>query len=396
MKDFVLKSSFNDKKDNIRKISMPFDILAESKGKENNERRMVVFLGENFKQLPGTDLEESWRLINLCLNYVRRECTGYDLYYKPHPKIVEENEAEFLDLSGFKIVGNTVAELFYLKNIKKIKYVFASCSMASRTAYGMGLNSYTFMNIVGTSFDSRTFKGFREFNKDMPPEFFINNFSQPIKENKRLFDDGGLLKGSIQKILSQKTGTVWILFEDPGNISQAAVTARIIKTIEPGRPVKAIIIKHHRWEIVPIEDIKDFFDEIRFIPKIRQSMRPAKILRTIKAALEIRRFPIELNDIIIGIPGLGFSANCFFSYFSKNFKIAMFAQDTFDTWFEERIYSRADFRTRPGALLFSLIVEPLLGLERDFFLEGKQRIFNVGRYAHPINDIYDYVWVFDW
>ena len=267
--------------------------------------------------------------------------------------------------------------------------------MASRTAYNMGLNSYTFMNVVGKSFDPETILGFREFNKDMPPEFFIDDLSQPIKENKKSFDDGGLLKKSVEKIISQKSGDIWILFEDPGNIAQAAVIARIIKTIDPVRRVRTTIVRHHRWSVVPSENLKEFFDEIKFVPKIRHSMRPAKIWRAIKAALEIKKFPVKPDDIIIGIPGLGFSANCFFSYFPNNLKVAMLSQDTMDC-FEEKIYSRADFRTRPGALLFSFIVEPMLGLERDFFLEGKQRIFNAGSYVRSINDIYDYVWVFDY
>src|SRR3989344_4255754 len=196
MGDFILKRHINDKKNNIQKMIVPFGVLDGGGSVENDERRMIVFLGDNFKDLPGTDLKEARRITNLCLDYVRRECAGYDLCYKPHPKIVAEDEAKLLDLSGFRIESSIVAELFYIKNIKKIKYVFAGCSMASRTAYNLGLNSYTFMNVVGKSFDPETILGFREFNKDMPPEFFIDDLSQPIKENKKSFDDGGLLKKS--------------------------------------------------------------------------------------------------------------------------------------------------------------------------------------------------------
>ncbi|MEK7151730.1 MAG: hypothetical protein AAB784_03400 [Patescibacteria group bacterium] len=399
MKDFILKRNINDSKDNIRKFSVPIDILnvlAKNVGGENNERKMVVFLGDNFKDLMGTDLKETMRITNLCLDYIRRECVGYDLCYKPHPKIVPEDEADLLDLSGFRIESSIVAELFYIKNIKKIKYVFATCSGASITAYNMGLNSYTFINLIGAAFDPETFKDKKEILKEMPPEFFIDSFTQPLKENKKVYNSDGLLQETFRKILSQKSGNAWILFEDPGNIAQAAVVARIIKIIDPTRRVKATIVRHHRWSVVPVEEIKEFFDEVRFIPRIRDSMRPLRIWRGIKAALEIKRFPIKPDDILVSIPGLGFSANCFFSYFPKNLKIVMLLQHTLDVCFKEVTYSRAHYRTRLGSLLFNFIVIPLFGLERSFFLEGKRRVFNVGRYSRPINDIYDYVWVFDW
>ena len=71
MADFILKPSINEQKDNVRKISIPFDILTEDE--RGDERRMVIFLGENFLHLPGTNLQKAYRLINQCLDYVRRE-----------------------------------------------------------------------------------------------------------------------------------------------------------------------------------------------------------------------------------------------------------------------------------------------------------------------------------
>src|SRR3989338_7500296 len=233
MRDFILGPSLNDKKNNIQRISIPFDIMDESDGQKDNERRMVVFLGENFLHLPGTDLKEAYRLINQCLDYVRRECSKCDLYYKPHPKIEAHDEGQFLNLSGFKIIGNTVAELFYVKNIRKIKYVFASCSMASRTAYKMGLNSYTFMNIVGTSFNPATLAGFREFNKDMPPEFFINNFNEPLKENRKSMDRNSGLESYLKDIFALKRGSVWVQITDPGVLGDVLAMVALMRKIDP-------------------------------------------------------------------------------------------------------------------------------------------------------------------
>jgi len=392
MADFILKPSINEQKDNVRKISIPFDILTEDE--RGDERRMVIFLGENFLHLPGTNLQKAYRLINQCLDYVRRECAGYELYYKPHPKIKERDEREFLDLSGFNITGNTVAELFYVKNIKKIKYVFAACSMASRTAYNMGLNSYTFMNIVGASFDPQTLEGFREFNKDMPPDFFINSFSQPLKENRRTIAHSAELERCISSIFTKKNGSVWFQITDPGNLADILAIVAQIRKIDPKRKVNLVIIKHHRWRVIPTNDFREYFDEVVFLLRVFYSLRPGKLFRAIQTARVIKKFPIQSEDIIIDSPGLGFAAACFASYFQKNIKIALMQNDTFRVLSGQRSYGRDLFRTRPGARFFNLILEPLLGIERSIFIEDRRRIFNAGGYLRPINDIFDHIWVY--
>jgi hypothetical protein len=391
MKDFILKRQINDKKNNIRTASIPYGALADV---SESERQIVVFLGDNFKDLPGTNLNEANRISNLCLDYVRKNCSGYQLYYKPHPKLKEEDESRFLNLTGFEIVGNTVAELYFLKNIKKIKYVFAVSSMGSVMAYNMGLNSYSFMNIVGkAAHDPKIYEGQKKVVIGMPSEFFIDNLSQSLKENKKKFDDNRVLEKNISDILEKNKGRVWMLLGDTAALADTIATVLLIKKYDPGRLVNLIIIKHHRWVAIPQEDIREYFDNIFYVPRISYSLRPAKIWRALGAALKIKKFDIKVEDIIIEVPGLGFAADCFASYFNKNLRVALIYKDVFNISCEEQRYSRDDFRTRPGSLFFNFILEPLLRLEPYLWLEDKRRLFNVDRYRRPMNDIFDYIWI---
>ncbi len=158
--------------------------------------------------------------------------------------------------------------------------------------------------------------------------------------------------------------------------------------------VNLVAVRHHRWDVIPTEDIEEYFDNIFFVPRIFYSLRPRKIYKAIKAARAIKKFPINPDDIILEVPGLGFAADCFTSYFRNNIRVVMLSQDVFKISCEEQKYSRTIFRTRPGATFFNLIVEPILGLERTRWLEDKRRIFNVDRYARSMNDVFDYVWIF--
>ncbi len=394
MNEYSLRRLINDGKKNIFNVSIPLDALIKNDSVESDERKMVVFLGDNFMDLPGTDLGKALRITNQCLDYIRRECAGYDLYYKPHPKPnMEKNEIGRLDLSGFKMESGILAELFYIQNIKKIKYVFATCSMGSITAHKMGLNSYSFLNIVGTSFASETLKGKIEAFSGMPSEFFINSFDQPLRENRRNIGSDTTMEERLCDIFSQKQGPVWLL-TDVSALVDAIAIATLIKKLEPEKTVNLISGKHNRWNLIPTEDVTVYFDNTFFVPRVFYSLRPARIWESIKYALKVKKIPIKQDDVILHIPGLGFGSSCFVSYFRKSMHVNMLTRDTFSISCEKQTYSKNLFRTRPGAIFFSIILEPLLGVERTFYLEDKRRIFNVSRYVRPINDIFNYVWIY--
>lgn len=392
MKDFVLKRLVNDDKDNIRKISIPLNLISEDFDTEGAERRMVIFLGANFRDLPRTDLQEAFRLTNQCLDYIRRECKGCDFYYKPHP--AETDEANFLNLSGFKIEKKVIAELFYANNAKRIKCVFSVCSGGNKMAYAMGFNSYLFLNLFNGAIDPKAIQGYREVAfANLPEECFINDLSRPLRENKKRFVDNGIMEKHVRDLLSQKSGRVWLLIADPGNLANSIAIRMLIKKIDPGRIVNLIVSRHHRWGIVATDDFRIHFDNVFFFPRIFYSLSPIKILRAIKSALEIKRFPIQPEEIIMEGPGMDFFSNCFASYFKKSMRIFIMPKVAFSVACEDQKYSRSIFRTRLGAKFFNLILEPMLKIERTRFFEDRRRIHNVYRYLRPINDIFDYVWI---
>ena len=83
------------------------------------------------------------------------------------------------------------------------------------------------------------------------------------------------------------------------------------------------------------------------------------------------------------------------SYFPKNYKIALISDEAFGVCFSPK--DPSFFQThfsRRAATLSNLILEPLLGLHRTFYLEDIGRVANFGRYQEPVNEIYDQMLVF--
>lgn len=393
MKDFIFKRLVNDAKDNIQHVNIPLNVLSEDMEEGEDRRRMVVFLGANFRGLPGADFKEIMRISNLCLDYIRRECSGYDLYYKPHPS--ETDEANFLDLSGFTVESKIVAELFYLKNAKRIKYVFSTCSFGNVKAYDMGLNSYTFMPLAIAAFDQKTKDGYLEIFGKMPPEFFIGDFSQPLKENRKKPENDGSLEANLRTLFDRGRGNVWLMFVDPCLLPSVVALTTIMKKIAPERTVNVVIPRHNRWNVVPLADITGYFDTVTFVPRVFYSLRPKKIFKAIKTAFMIKKMSIRPDDIIVELAGLSFAENCFASYFRDTTRVAIIEPSTFNLSCGEQVFSSSVFRTRPGATFFNWVLEPLLGIEPIKYLEHTKRIYNVFRYTRPMNDIFDYVWIYN-
>ncbi|MDP3954709.1 MAG: hypothetical protein Q8Q06_04865 [bacterium] len=392
MKNFVFKRLINDSKDNIRDVTIPpYSALGSviNPDTSGRESKMVIFLGSDFKNIPGVNVKEFAKIQNLCLDYVRRECRGYDLRYKPHP--AETDEASLMDLSGFKIESKILAEIFYFKNARKIKYVFAAFSYGNIAAYDSGFNSYMFFDLFRNAIDEPTFSGFKKYFSKIPKECFINSFSQVLKENRKNINNDGTLEKNMREIFLKKDGDVWLSIADTSAIVDILTVASLAKKINPSRNINLIIADHHRWATVPIEDIKEYFDKIIIVPRAFRSMRPARIIKAVKAARMIKKLSLKPEDIIIGSGS--FATNCLASYFPSNIKVFLTSRDSFSLICEGRVFSGSNFRTRPGFIFFSRVVEPLLGVERAIFLEHKQRVHNVGRFTRPINDIFDYVWV---
>src|SRR3989338_11512144 len=142
-----MNNSLSSAKKDYNQISFmrwPYYWLGHSSNNgDSRNPKWVVFWGNDFYNTTDIDFNEFIARTNQCLDYVRKNCQGYELIYRPHPE--EREEIKLLNLSSFIIQrdGQT-AEEFVLENRKKIKYAFSFCSTSSIASLGLGINSYIF------------------------------------------------------------------------------------------------------------------------------------------------------------------------------------------------------------------------------------------------------------
>lgn len=388
-----LPNRVNDAKNNIKHVQFPFHLLSGNQDNSEGKRPMVIFLGEDFRNLPNTDLDRAMHISNQCLDYIRRECGGCELYYKPHP--TETDEHTMLDLKGFTMMERVPVELAFMKYAGCIRHVFSTCSTASRIAYDFGLNSSVFLDPIAPALDQRTLQGFRELLSMLPDECFIRNFSQPLQENrKEMNSDGVVLDEQIRTLVTGRRGTVWMLIGDPNALPYAKVIDMLVRKHNPEMLLHLVVSWHHRWKTMPIDEVEKLFNSVSFIPRLFYSLRPEKLLRAWQAARLIRAWPIGKEDVIISRLGLAFTDDCFASYFPYVSRIALMPKDFFDLACGRQTLDTEWYRRRLGAVFFNCIIEPLLNIERTEYFEDKRRIVNIYRYMRPLNDVFDTVWVY--
>ncbi len=168
---------------NVRTAPFPslhdLDDWAPTLNHPGDIRATVVFFGTPFllvRNLPPTVYREH---LNTCLAALRRwygvDCT---LIYRPHP--AETTEREHLDLSGFHIEQDRqVAELYFLRNFRRIRAVFSVSSTVSRVAFNFGLNAYALWHCF--PFDETAAEYFTTLMGRVPPEFDVRSLEhRPI------------------------------------------------------------------------------------------------------------------------------------------------------------------------------------------------------------------------
>lgn len=389
-----LPPPINPAKNNIFKIFSPYflmhkyhDLVPEPKSTED----AVVFFGANFKDLPGANLERFVDITNKALDYIRRECSGLKLYYKPHP--AETDEFKRVNLTGFEIAKDTsIAEFFLWKNAKNIKYTFSTCSGANTSAYYMGFNSYVFRDLLRSAIDGETDKGYAEYFKDMPDHFFINDLNQKLTENKKTPPEDLFLEKEFSALFSKKYGKVWFIIGDPNSLVNILLLAGLARKSNPEKKIGLIVMKHHRWNVMNFDDFKKYFDEVCFFPRVFYSLRPGKIFEAVKTAYAVKFFKVSPGDVIVGLTYCSFIENCFISYNKQNIKVAIIPQSTIDFCCSSEIFDQENFRTRRSVFWWSSFLEPTLGLKRTIFFESKKRLINFYRYKEPLNDVYNKVY----
>ena len=112
------------KSDKLISCPIPYFYLLDRSG-DGAEANWAVFLGNDFKNMSQTLNRPAYiKQTNLCLDYIRRECRGCKLFYKPHPN--ETDEYSHFNLDGFDVIDeahNELAEIYFWQNLNRIKYV---------------------------------------------------------------------------------------------------------------------------------------------------------------------------------------------------------------------------------------------------------------------------------
>lgn len=389
----------NEKAENIFRISKPYGLISHLNSDQHNKRK-VIFWGASFLKLSDQlKVEDYVKMTNECLDYIRRECASYELYYKPHP--AEKNELRRLNLKSFKILEDpSLAEIFLWKNLNQISHSFSVSSNASIAAYNFGLNSYVFYKLFESAIGVATFEAWQDYFKSAPDQMSITDLQVPLKENRITLNDNELLEQNIRKVLRENSGKIWFTIVEPSPVMIMVAIAKLIKNISPERKIGLIISQQKRWGIINMDDFKGCFDEIKFLPRVYYSLRPQKVWAAVLQASKIRSIKVGAGDVIISFmafPNFSFVENCLISYFKKNKQITFCYPMNFDLMYAlnfSDFFKKADFKTKPASVFFNKILESMLGLFRTVYLQyGDGRVFNITRYEKPLEDIFDQVYL---
>ena len=168
-------------------------------GNGQEPRRAVVFFGTPFLLVRNIDPHVYAAALNRCLDYLRRHYAGTcRLIYRPHP--AETSERRLLRLREFvPEVDLEVAELYLLRNFRRVEAVFSVASTVSRVAFNYGLNGYAFWRCFPFVPPASTFfetllgevpAGFEIRSLDAPPDPYAGKLAPG--GTKRSFSDGVL------------------------------------------------------------------------------------------------------------------------------------------------------------------------------------------------------------
>lgn len=401
MTDMTHLKQVNETAENVFRIAVPYGLISNPNADHNNKKK-VIFWGASFMKLSEElKLKDYVTKANECLDYIRRECVGQELYYKPHP--AEKEELNLLNLASFKILEDpTLAEIFLWKNSNQIRHSFSIASNASLAAHNFGLNSYVFYKLFEPVVGTATFEAWKDYFKNSMEQICINDLSRPLQENMTQLRSDELLEKNIGKLLGENKGKIWLSIVEPSPIMVMVSVAKLIKQIDPGRQIGLIISEQRRWRIIDMSDFKDYFDSITFLPRIYYSLRPKKVWQAILQSFKIKNLKINSSDLIVSFmafPNFSFVENCLLSYFKKNKKVTFCYSINFDLMYAlkfSEFFNRDRFKPKLASLFFNKILEPLLGLRKTIYLQyGDGRVFNITRYQKPLEEIFDQVYLIE-
>ncbi len=139
--------------------------------------RDVIFFGTPYLLVRNIDPRLYAATLNGCLDYLRRHYgSGCRLIYRPHP--AETSERRLLRLRGFIPQDDLeVAELYLLKNFRRVEAVYSVASTVSRVAFNYGLDGYAFWRCFPFVPPASTF--FETLLGEVPPAFEIRSLDAP-------------------------------------------------------------------------------------------------------------------------------------------------------------------------------------------------------------------------
>jgi hypothetical protein len=189
---------------------------ASANGPSGSDR--VIFFGTPFLLVKNLEPEIYIEHLNRCLDYIRRNYSGRDLIYRPHP--FERGEASKINLADFRVEDDReVADLYFLRHFAGIEAVYSVSSTVSRTALNNGLNSYALWRCF--PFSETQTKFFRKVMGDVPVEFEISDLTKPpvayqdrpsavaTAGMQSHFSDPSSFSNALNRAIDLKTKSTW-------------------------------------------------------------------------------------------------------------------------------------------------------------------------------------------
>ncbi len=358
------------------------------------EKGWAVFFGATFGSMGEIDSAKFVERTNACLDFVRKNCNGCRLIYRPHPD--EHNEVKVLNLASFEIQRDRQsAEDFLWENRANVKYAFSACSSSSIAGFSMGLNAYSFFHYFADVFKGalKIFNG--ALFRNLPSKFFIENLNQPLLENKIELKEDACLTEDFRKILAENKSPIWFTISENRLMFYIQSIVNMISKIDPARKINLIISKHHRWRDADIAEARKKFNDVFIFPRMFYSIKPSRLLSAFKISRQIKKFPIEKGSILIGFAHHDFIENCFMSYNKDKTRISFMLEETWDLNFEPYKLGLDPYilKFNKAGFFYNNFFEPLLGLNRTIFKHYKGGITSFIRLQKPIASLYDKVYL---
>ncbi len=394
-----LKNFIDSRINNIYRARLPYSCLRADDKISSKVKKQVLFLGYNFKEIVYLDRSEFIKKMNLCLDYIRQQCSGYDLYYKPHPN--ETDEYQNYNLESFKILDKREsAEIYFLKNIDKIDCVFAVASCTAINAYKLGINSYLLYKLFRDFFDDNARLHFKFTFSEMPQSAFIGDLNKKLirYSNVSKTKDDFLLNFLNKLFLSLEKQKIWITINHPRFLLEIVSLTNLIKKSGDDRKVNLIISRHKTWKNIDTDYLKRYFDNIYFFPRHSYSLRRYKnLISLFRTTLQIKKLNLSKKDLIINFSPCEFIENMVISFFKKSKKITFMPKNEYQEHINVNFLEKNQFSFTRASFIFNKFIEPILGINRTLCLKSRQGVepYTLIRYQRPLNKIYDYVFLYE-